>query len=99
MDEATGIEFPFYQGQMYDIFGEPSPGASLLNITCAPWISANLQTSFAHVVDYEGNPWSYRIYGNAYDRGPLAPGFRLSSWSGGWPRNSRRGTAVSISGR
>ena len=65
MDEATGIEFPFYQGQMYDIFGEPSSRGEFAEYYLRTMDFSEFSEPFSHVLDYEGNLWSCRIYGNA----------------------------------
>ena len=97
MDEATGIEFPFYQGQMYDIFGEPFTRGEFAESYLRTMDFSEFRPYFAHVVDYEGNPGPTEFMETHRPRIPCA-GLLVSSWRGGWPRNSRRGTAVSISG-
>ena len=77
MDEATGIEFPFYQGQMYDIFGEPSSRGEFAESYLRTMDFSEFRPYFDHVVDYEGNPWSYRIYGNGCTEDPLRRAFGL----------------------
>jgi hypothetical protein len=70
IDPKTGIDFPMFQSQITDLFGEP---------TEAPFPESYLRTmdfrefasAFAHVVDFMGDPWNCRIFDNYVLDGPL----------------------------
>ena len=70
VDPRTEIDFPFYQNQVLDMFGNPrDPGfeKSYLRVIDL----SEFAESLAHVLDYEGNPWRHRIYGNDALRDPV----------------------------
>jgi hypothetical protein len=75
IDPKTGIDFPFFQSQVVDIFGDP---------TDVPFPETYLRTmdfsefgdQFAHVQDFMGNPWNCKIYGNYVLENPLRTAFR-----------------------
>lgn len=77
LDPKTGIDFPFFQSQVEDIFGEPDTDGvfakSYLQTCDLPEFAAAL----AHVRDYEGNPWGHRIYCNYVLIDPLKRAFGL----------------------
>jgi len=76
IDLKTGIDFPFFQSQLYDIFGEPNEGQFardyLRTLDFSEFVDA-----FAHVLDFEGNPWRGKIYGNFALEAPLRKAFGL----------------------
>jgi hypothetical protein len=76
IDETTGLDFPIFQSQLADIFGEPN-----VDDFARDWLKTLDFTEFAevfgHVVDYEGNPWHCKIYGHLALEGPLRRAFRL----------------------
>ena len=73
---VDGIEFPIFQSQLYDLFGEPNEGQ---------WADDYLRSldftefaeAFRHIQDYEGNPWRHKIYAHYIMEGPLRKAFRL----------------------
>jgi len=75
IDAKTGIDFPFFQSQVVNIFGNP---------TDAPFPETYLRTmdfsefaeAFRHVRDFMGNPWNCRIYGNYILEDPLRTAFK-----------------------
>ena len=71
IDQKTGIDFPLYQSQLYDIFGEPSETGEFAQSFLRTMDFSEFRPNFDHVVDYEGNSWSYRIYGNYILEAPL----------------------------
>ena len=87
-----GIEFPLYQSQMYDVFGEPSARGEFADSYLRTMDFSEFKPHFDHVVDYEGNPWNYKIYGNANTEAPLRQAFQnvvdaglaqeLKAWNG-----------------
>jgi hypothetical protein len=74
IDPLTGIDFPMFQSQLNDIFGTPNEGQFardyLRNLDFSEFAG-----DFGHVVDYEGNPWGHKIYGNFALEGPLRRAF------------------------
>jgi hypothetical protein len=75
IDAKTGIDFPFFQSQLYDIFGEPNE-----NQFARDYLRTLDFKEFAEafsVLDYEGNPWKHRIYGNFAMEEPLRRAFSL----------------------
>lgn len=76
LDQKTGIDFPFFQADVEDLFGEPTgapfPETYLLTMDFKEFAGA-----FAHVKDYMGKPWNCRIYGNYILEDPLRRAFGL----------------------
>lgn len=77
IDQTTGIDFPFYQAQVEDIFGQPDENGSFAENYLRIIDLGEFADSFGHVVDYEGNPWRHRIYGNYILAAPLKRAFGL----------------------
>lgn len=76
LDEATGIDFPMFQSQLTDIFGTPNEGQFARDYLRTMDFS-EFADAFSHVVDYEGNSWRLKIYGNFALEGPLRRAFGL----------------------
>lgn len=76
IDEKTGIDFPFFQSQVQDIFGTPNEGQFARDYLRTLDLSEYAE-AFAHVKDFEGNPWSCHIYCNFVMHGPLKRAFDL----------------------
>lgn len=74
IDEYTGIDFPMFQSQLNDIFGPPTDDHFARDYMRTLDFS-QFADAFGHVVDYEGNPWSHKIYGNFAMEGPLRRAF------------------------
>ena len=76
IDPVTGIDYPFFQNQLMDMFGEPNEGQFareyLVSIDLREFADA-----LGHVLNFEGNPWGHRIYGNYIMEGPLRKAFGL----------------------
>lgn len=65
IDERTGIDFPFFQGQIPEIFEVHDPRDKIYqNRFLRVMDFSEFTPHFDHVVDFQGNPWSYKIYGN-----------------------------------
>lgn len=73
-DPVTGIDFPVFQSQLTDIFGEPNEGQFARDYLRTMDFS-EFAAAFGHVVDYEGNAWGHRIYGNWIMEAPLRRAF------------------------
>jgi|SRR5208337_825836 len=80
LDPKTQIDFPFFQSQVVDIFGEPDENGPFAQNYLRTMDFSDLLPNFAHVKDFEGNPWSGKIYGNYVMQDPLrrAFGFLIS---------------------
>ena len=76
IDEKTGIDFPFFQSQVMDIFGAPT-GAPFPETYLRTMDFGEFVAAFAHVLDFMGNPWNFRIYGNYILEDPLRRAFGL----------------------
>ena len=79
IDQETGIDFPMFQSQVPGIFGQPNEGQFAQDYLRTIDFS-EFAAAFAHVLDYEGNPWNCKIYGNYVLERPLrqALGFVVS---------------------
>lgn len=75
LDEKTGIDFPLMQNQVSSVFGDPRDQEFKQYLTTMDF--SEFQSSFSHIVDFEGNPWSCRIYGNYILEDPLRRAFGL----------------------
>ncbi|TRZ44515.1 M15 family peptidase [bacterium] len=69
----TGQEFPIFQRNLYDLFGEPEEGADYLRTLDF----GEFSYAFSHVRDYEGNAWRHKIYGHVLMADPLRKAFGL----------------------
>jgi len=76
LDPKTGIDFPFFQSQVPDIFGTPT-GAPFPENYLRTMDFGEFRPHFDHVVDFMGDPWDYRIYGNYILDAPLRRAFGL----------------------
>lgn len=73
-DERTGIDFPIYQKDLFDLFGEPTdPECERTYMRTMDF--REFASQFAHVRDYTGAPWSCKIYGNYVLDHPLRRAF------------------------
>ena len=75
IDEASGLDFPIFQRQLYDLFGDPEDGsveADYIRIIDL----GDFKGDFPHMLDYEGNPWDFRVYGNYVLKDPLRRAFQ-----------------------
>ena len=66
----SDFTYPFYQSQVPDLFGDPN------DPSFAPTYPrtidfTDLLPNFSHVRNFEGNPWTGKIYGNGYCAAPL----------------------------
>src|SRR5208337_2219153 len=66
----SDFTYPFYQSQVPDLFGDPTD-PSFAGTYLRTMDFTDLLPNFAHVRDFEGNPWSGHIYGNGYMTAPL----------------------------
>jgi hypothetical protein len=97
VDPSTGIDFPIFQSQLSDIFGEPNEGQFARDYLRTLDLSEYAE-AFSHVRDFEGNKWGCKIYTNFAMHGPLKRAFdaivaqglagQLKSYDGSW--NIRR---------
>ena len=71
IDQKTGIDFPFYQSQVASIFGQPDENGPFAQGYLRTMDFSEFADAFAHVKDFEGNPWSHKIYGNYVLEDPL----------------------------
>jgi hypothetical protein len=70
---TIGQDFPIFQKQLYDLFGEPVEGADYL-------VSINFgefSYAFSHVLDFEGKAWRHKIYAHQLMAAPLRKAFGL----------------------
>jgi hypothetical protein len=73
VDSEGNIVFPFYQNELNDLFGDPYQAQKYL----VTMDFSELAWPFAHVLDYEGNPWGHKIYGNYILQAPLRAALRI----------------------
>ncbi|MFA5381848.1 MAG: M15 family metallopeptidase [Candidatus Micrarchaeia archaeon] len=66
------MKFPIMQNQLLNLFGAPRDPASYLTTISLKEFAEYL----GHVRDFEGNPWSLRIYGHELLAGPLRAAFQ-----------------------
>ena len=71
IDPKTGIDFPFFQSQVQSIFGDPDENGPFARDYLRTMDFTEFADAFAHVKDYEGNPWGHKIYGNYVMEEPL----------------------------
>jgi hypothetical protein len=76
IDEKTGMDFPIFQSQLYDLFGQPNEGQFATSYLRRLDFS-EFADAFAHVLDFEGNAWGHKIYGNYVMEDPLRRAFSL----------------------
>jgi len=67
------MDFPIMQSQLLNLFGKPRDPAPYLKVIDLKEFAGYL----GHVRDFQGNPWSCRIYGHEAMAGPLKAAFRL----------------------
>jgi len=77
IDEATGIDFPFFQSQVRDIFGDPDESGPFAQAYLRTLDLTEYADGLGHVLDYEGNPWGHKIYCNFAMHAPLKRAFGL----------------------
>ena len=77
IDEKTGIDFPFFQSQVQDIFGTPDENGPFAQNYLRTLDLTEYADALGHVLDYEGNPWSHKIYCNFAMHEPLKRAFGL----------------------
>lgn len=77
IDNETGIDFPFFQNQLQDLFGQPSTGGAFARDYLATMDLTEFAPHLGHVDDFQGNPWGHKVYGNYVMAGPLRKAFRL----------------------
>jgi hypothetical protein len=73
LDEKTGIDFPMLQSQAASVFGDPRTQEAKAYLKTMDF--SEFQSNFSHVLDYEGNPWNFKIYGNYIIEDPLRRAF------------------------
>ncbi len=76
IDAKTGIDFPFFQNQVVDIFGDPT-GTPFPETYLRTMDFSEFNEQFAHVRDFMGNSWNCRIYGNYILEDPLRKAFKV----------------------
>jgi hypothetical protein len=69
----TDIIFPIFQRDLPALFGDPDETAEYLTTMDF----TEFAEAFAHVLDYEGNPWGLKIYGHELLEAPLRQAFRF----------------------
>lgn len=62
-----------YQSQLTDLFGQPRDPAHYLKVMDF----GEFRSDLGHILDYQGNPWSLRIYGHELLEDPLRRAMRL----------------------
>ena len=77
IDEKTGIDFPFFQSQVVDIFGQPDENGPFAQNYLRTLDLTEYADALGHVLDYEGNPWGHKIYCNFVMHDPLKRAFGL----------------------
>lgn len=75
-DPETGVDFPIFQSQLFDLFGEPNEG-QFAHDYLRTLDFQEFAGAFGHVLDYEGSPWEHRIYANWIMEAPLRRAFRF----------------------
>ena len=75
-DQVMQVDFPFFQRDVEDIFGEPTEDGFADQYLKSIDLS-RFADSFPHVKDWDGNPWNHKIYGNVVMEGPLQKAFGL----------------------
>jgi len=75
-DPKTEMDFPIFQVQLYALFGAPDEGQFATNYLRRLDFS-EFADAFSHVVDFQGNPWNLKIYGNYVLEDPLRRAFGL----------------------
>lgn len=70
---TTGQEFPIFQKDLYELFGDPVEDADYLKVLDF----SEFSYAFSHVRDFEGRHWKCRIYGHELMADPLRKAFRL----------------------
>jgi hypothetical protein len=75
-DEVTGVDFPLFQSQVEDTFGEPSEEGEFAEKYLTVIDLNEFSRYLINVRDYEGNSWSCRIYGNYFLERPLKMAFQ-----------------------
>lgn len=103
---SNDVEFPIFQNQLYDLFGEPNPGQFASDYLRSLDFT-EFAGPFAHVLDYEGNNWGHKIYACYIMEDPLRNAFRLivqrglaselKTYDGCWNiRHMKGGGALSV---
>jgi hypothetical protein len=77
LDERTGIDFPFFQSEVLDMFGRPDENGPFAKKFLRVIDLSEFSPYFDHVVDYQGNSWNYKVYGNWIIEEPLKRAFSL----------------------
>ena len=75
IDEKTGIDFPFFQSQVVDIFGEPDENGPFAQNYLRTLDLTEYADALGHVLDYDGDPWGHKIYCNFAMHAPLKRAF------------------------
>ena len=63
IDPKTGIDFPLMQSQVVDVFGDPT-GAPFPETYLRTMDFSEFSGAFPQVVDFMGDPWNLKIFGN-----------------------------------
>jgi len=77
LDQETGIDFPLFQSDVPDIFGEDPRDPDYQGNYLKVMNFSEFKPHFDHVRDFEGNHWNYKIYGNWVMEAPLRRAFGL----------------------
>jgi len=77
IDQITGIDFPFFQSQVQNIFGLPDESGPFAQAYLRVCDLTEYADALGHVVDYEGNPWHHKIYCNWVICDPLKRAFKF----------------------
>jgi hypothetical protein len=72
---SDDLQFPIFQRDLEDLFGSPRAG-DFAEYYLRTMDFSDLAPAFDRVRDWEGNPWSYHIYGNGYMEAPLRRAFQ-----------------------
>ena len=76
LDEKTDIDFPLFQSQIRDLFGDPT-GSPFPETYLRTMNFSEFAPHFDHVTNCMGEPWNYKIYGNYILEDPLRRAFGL----------------------
>ncbi len=77
IDPETGIDFPFFHNQLQIMFGSPDESGAFAKEYLARIDLTEFAADLGHVLDFQGNPWGHRVYGNYVMAGALKKAFRL----------------------
>jgi hypothetical protein len=76
IDEKTGIDFPLFQNQLRDVFGEPDEAGPFARNYLTQIDLSEFRNQLGHIAGFLRRGW-FGIYGNYVLEGPLKKALRL----------------------